>query len=58
MDEIGHVGNSSLFTSVYFLFYFCSKVNSELVPCFILRFIKYERAAEDRSLSTVQMCGK
>ncbi|MBB4092726.1 hypothetical protein HGG72_09805 [Ochrobactrum pecoris] len=42
MDEIGHVGNSSVFTYVYFLFYFCSKVNTCSGAAFILGFTNSE----------------
>jgi hypothetical protein len=38
VDEIGHVGNSSVFTYVYFLFYFCSKVNTHSSTAFNLGF--------------------
>lgn len=42
VDEIGHVGNSSVFTYVYFLFYFCSKVNTRSDAAFILGFTNGE----------------
>lgn len=42
VDEIGHVGNSSVFTYVYFLFYFCSKVNTCSATAFILGFTNNE----------------
>lgn len=42
VDEIGHVRNSSVFTYVYFLFYFCSKVNTRFATAFILGFTNSE----------------
>ncbi len=47
VDEIGHVGNSSVFTYVYFLFYFCSKVNTRSSPPFILGFTNSEYTTAD-----------
>ncbi len=44
VDEIGHWNNSSLFTYVYFLFHFCSKVNTRSCRCMYLRFTKNKHA--------------
>lgn len=50
VDEIGHAGNSSLFTYVYFLFYFCSKVNPPYGQPVILWFTNNEYKAASISL--------
>lgn len=44
VDEIGHWNNSSLFTYVYCLFHFCSKVNTHLSDRVYLRFMKNKHA--------------
>nr|WP_312968574.1 hypothetical protein [Brucella intermedia] len=49
VDEIGHVGNSSVFTYVYFLFYFCSKVNTRFATAFILGFTNSEYTTAGRN---------
>lgn len=49
VDEIGHVRNSSLFTYVYFLFHFCSKVNTHFGTGFILGFTNSEYTTAGRS---------
>ncbi|MHC5230593.1 hypothetical protein [Brucella sp. LJL56] len=50
VDEIGHVGNSSVFTYVYFLFHFCSEVNTRSGAAFILGFTNSEYTTTDGSL--------
>ena len=49
VDEIGHVGNSSVLTYVYFLFYFCSKVNTRFATAFILGFTNSEYTTAGRN---------
>src|SRR5690606_8432859 len=49
VDEIGHVRNSSVFTYVYFLFYFCSKVNTRFATTFILGFTNSEYTTAART---------
>ncbi|MBB5701552.1 hypothetical protein FHS76_001403 [Ochrobactrum daejeonense] len=56
VDEIGHAGNSSLFTYVYFLFYFCSKVNTRSAPAIILRFMNGEYTTAGGGYPLRQKC--
>lgn len=48
VDEIGHGNNSSLFTYVYYLFHFCSNVNTCSACPFILGFTNDEQAKAAR----------
>ncbi len=54
VDEIGHWNNSSLFTYVYFLFHFCSEVNTHSAAVMYLRFMKNKHAIAGSMATGVQ----